>query len=162
MSNFTIPVVGTITSYFGDREQPTSGASTDHKGIDISAPVGSSVVSALTGVIRKVGYSSVRGNYITVDHGNGLTSTYGHLKSSVVSEGMRVTEGQQIGLSGNTGVTTGPHLHFEMAKNGVKFAPLSYSGSGGDILAINGNVLEVIKKNWILIAAGLLVLMVLK
>ena len=162
---FTFPVAGgSITSEFGDRVAPKHGASTKHPGIDISVPIGTSVMSALSGIVAAVGYSSAKGNYITVDHGSGVTSTYEHLSSIVASKGQGVTQGQKIAISGNTGISTGPHLHFEIRKNGEAVDPLTFSASGGGLVAnMDTNlIVNLVKKHWLIIAGGLVILTILR
>ena len=119
-------VSGTITSYFGYRNKPTDGASTYHKGIDISVPVGTAVLAARTGTVVTAAYSASAGNYIALYHGNGAYSYYMHCSSLSVGVGEKVSAGQQVALSGNTGISTGPHLHFAIYANGVYVNPLDY------------------------------------
>lgn len=119
-------VSGTITSYFGYRNKPTDGASTYHKGIDISVPVGTAVLAARTGTVVTAAYSASAGNYIALYHGNGAYSYYMHCSSLSVGVGEKVSAGQQVALSGNTGISTGPHLHFAIYANGAYVNPLDY------------------------------------
>lgn len=130
-----IPGYYNITSYFGGRNQPIAGASTNHGAIDIGTnrQTGKTVIAAEAGkvVISKcqvnsAGKDTGYGNYIAIDHGNGYLTLYGHLSSRLVSVGTIVSRGQTIGLSGNTGTSTGPHLHFEVRYNGNKVDPLNY------------------------------------
>lgn len=117
-----------ITSNFGLRDAPTAGASTNHGAIDIGVPEGSNVFATASGTVKFAGAASGYGYAVYIDHGNGLVSRYGHLQADgiKVSTGQTVTAGQVIALSGNTGVSTGPHLHFEMRLNDVKVNPLNY------------------------------------
>jgi len=117
---------GTITSTFGNRNQPTAGASTNHKGIDIAVPTGTSVVAAGSGTVVVSSYQAAAGNYVMLSHGNGLYTVYMHCSKLLVSVGQQVTKGQTIALSGSTGVSTGPHLHFGVNVNGTYVNPLSY------------------------------------
>lgn len=119
-------VSGTITSTFGYRDAPTAGASSYHKGIDIAVPTGTAVVSAANGTVTTASYQSAAGNFIMVSHGNGTYTVYMHLSSINVSAGQTVSQGQVIGYSGNTGVSTGPHLHFGINVNGSYVNPLNY------------------------------------
>ncbi|MBR3771123.1 MAG: peptidoglycan DD-metalloendopeptidase family protein [Clostridium sp.] len=119
-------ISGTITSTFGYRTSPTAGASSNHKGIDIAVPQGTSVVAAANGTVTTASYQSAAGNYIMLSHGNGTYTVYMHLSSIKVSVGQTVSQGQVIGLSGNTGVSTGPHLHFGVNVNGSYVNPLNY------------------------------------
>lgn len=108
-----------ITSSLGNRTAPLPGASVRHKGIDIGVPTGSRVLSAADGVVKFTGYNSARGYYVVVYHQSmGLTSVYQHLSSISVSNGQYVSMGTQLGRSGSTGNSTGPHLHFELVLTG--------------------------------------------
>lgn len=121
-----LPVSGRITSTFGYRNSPTAGASSNHKGIDIAVPQGTSVVAAAGGTVVTASYHGAAGNFIMLSHGNGTYTVYMHLSSIKVSVGQKVNQGQLIGLSGNTGVSTGPHLHFGVNVNGSYVNPLNY------------------------------------
>ncbi len=115
-----------ITSPFGYRQSPTTGASTYHQGIDIDGNTGDAVWAAKAGVVIFSGWGSAAGNYIKIDHGDGFTSIYMHLSSRAVSAGTIVGAGQYIGAMGATGVSTGDHLHFGITKNGVYVNPCGY------------------------------------
>ena len=117
-----------ITSTFGNRKSPTKGGSTYHQGIDIGAPVGTTVIAAAAGevVISKYSYSA--GNYIMIDHGSGIFTVYMHLSVRGVEVGKEVSQGQKIGEVGSTGYSTGPHLHFGVRKNGNYVNPLTFVG----------------------------------
>lgn len=119
-------VSGTITSTFGYRDAPTAGASSYHKGIDIAVPSGTSVVAANGGTVTTASYQSAAGNYVMIYHGNSTYTVYMHLSSINVSVGQSVSKGQVIAYSGNTGVSTGPHLHFGVNVNGSYVNPLNY------------------------------------
>lgn len=121
-----LTVSGIITSTFGYRDSPTAGASSNHKGIDIAVPQGTSVVAAAGGTVITASYHGAAGNYIMISHGNSTYTVYMHLSSIKVSVGQTVSQGQLIGLSGNTGVSTGPHLHFGVNVNGTYVNPLNY------------------------------------
>lgn len=121
-----MPASRTISSYYGPRTAPTAGATSDHKGIDIPCPVGSEVVAAAAGTVIYVGYLGSGGNCVIVDHGSGISTCYFHLSDFGCSVGDKVTAGQTICYSGNTGVSTGPHLHFAVRENGVYVNPLNY------------------------------------
>ena len=109
--------IGKITSSFGYRAQPTSGASTNHRGIDIGVKEGTQVYAAAKGVVTKVGYSSARGNFVVIYHKElNLSTLYQHLKKYSVAKKQSVKSGEKIALSGKTGVGTGPHLHFGVMK----------------------------------------------
>ena len=117
---------GRISSYFGYRNSPTAGASSYHKGIDISVPVGTGVLAAKAGTVVTATYSSSAGNYVAISHGNGTYTYYMHCSSLKVSAGQQVSRGQRIALSGNTGISTGPHLHFAVFAGGSYVNPLNY------------------------------------
>lgn len=126
--NFIWPVPSSsrITSSFGSREQPTEGASTYHKGIDIGAPSGSSVIAAASGTVITATYSVSAGNYIMLSHGDGIYTVYMHCSKLFVAVGDEVSQGQQIALVGSTGISTGSHLHFGVSKDGTYINPLDY------------------------------------
>ena len=121
-----VPSGGRISSYFGYRTAPTEGASTFHKGIDIAIPVGNSIVATKAGTVITATYSASAGNYVAISHGDGMYSYYMHCSSLSVSEGQSVSAGQQVALSGNTGISTGPHLHFAIFTGGAYVNPLNY------------------------------------
>lgn len=121
------PIVGgRLTSGFGKRSRPTKGASTYHKGIDWATATGTAVMASSGGVVTKAGWGSGYGNVIYIQHPDGKVTRYGHLSKILVSVGQTVSQGQKIALSGNTGVSTGPHVHFEILVNGVQVNPLDY------------------------------------
>ena len=115
-----------ITSPFGYRVSPTTGASTYHQGVDLDTGTGWPVVAAKAGVVTVAGYGSAAGNYVKIDHGNGVSSIYMHLNSYCVRAGQAVGAGQNIGTTGATGVATGDHLHFGISVNGVYVNPCNY------------------------------------
>ena len=119
------PVGGTVTSGFGVRKHPVFNDMRQHNGIDIHAGHGTSVVAADGGTVITSSYNSSYGNYIVISHGNGITTLYAHLSTRSVSSGTNVTKGQLIGLVGSTGISTGPHLHFEVTVNGSRVNPYS-------------------------------------
>ena len=124
------PCVGyyNITSGYGPRNTGIPGASTNHKGIDIGCPTGTSIVSVLDGRVIFTGYNAYRGYYIMVDHGGGVVTLYQHCKagSFKFSVGDRVKAGQTIILSGSSGIGSGPHLHFEVLINGSNVNPKTW------------------------------------
>lgn len=120
------PVRGYISSGFGDRESPFDSSNEFHEGIDISAPSGSSVAAAAEGVVTFAARNNDLGNAVTIDHGYGIVSRYGHLSEISVHVGQKVIAGQRIGSVGSTGRSTGPHLHYEVAVNGYKVNPIKY------------------------------------
>ena len=120
------PSSSRITSGFGSRTSPTEGASSNHKGIDISAPTGSSIVAAAGGTVSIATYSYSAGNYVMINHGNGLSTVYMHCSQLLVSAGDTVKAGQTIAKVGSTGYSTGSHLHFGVRKNGSYVNPSNY------------------------------------
>lgn len=116
-----------ITSGFGPRHAPTGGASSFHKGIDFgpSRPgtAGDAVYASADGTVTKAGAGQGYGNVVYIDHGQGFETRYAHLMAFTAMQGQRVRKGQQIGIMGNTGVGTGPHLHFEIRRQGQAFDP---------------------------------------
>lgn len=117
-----------ITSDYGVRTSPTSGASTNHKGIDIGADGGADIVAAAAGMVTSAAYSSAAGNYVMIDHGGGLYTVYMHASALLVSPGQEVSAGQVIAKVGSTGISTGNHLHFGVSLNGSYVSPWSYLG----------------------------------
>lgn len=115
-----------ITSAFGYRTHPITRKRSLHTGVDIGAPYGAKIVSAGTGVVIFSGWYGAYGNAIIIDHGNGLSTLYGHMSSRAVAVNKAVVPGQTIGYVGSTGWSTGPHLHFEVRKDGVPVTPMTY------------------------------------
>lgn len=116
-----------VTSEFGYRTDASyAGGSTNHAGIDIGVPEGSTVVAAASGTVVIAGTYGGYGKYVEIDHGNGLVTCYGHNSIIKVRQGQKVKAGDVIALSGNTGVSTGPHLHFEVRVNGTPVDPMKY------------------------------------
>ncbi len=121
-----LPSSSLVTSQYGNRAQPTAGASTNHQGLDINANEGDSVVSAAGGTVISAGNLGGYGNCVIVDHGNGVQTVYAHLSSVDVSVGQTVSQGEQLGGAGSTGVSTGNHLHYEVRTNGTTTDPTQY------------------------------------
>lgn len=121
-----VPASSRITSRFGAREQPTHGASTFHKGIDIGASTGTKIIAAASGTVVTATYSVSAGNYIMISHGGGLYTVYMHCSKLLVSVGQTVSRGDNIALVGSTGYSTGPHLHFGVNVSGEYVDPLKY------------------------------------
>lgn len=115
-----------ISSEFGYRKSPGGIGSTNHKGRDYAAATGTPIYAAAAGVVTTVSYSGARGNYIVVNHGNGLATLYQHCSAIYASVGQSVSQGTNIAAVGSTGYSTGPHLHFEVHVNGVPVDPRSY------------------------------------
>ena len=114
-----------ITCKYGYRTHPVTRKYKLHTGIDLRASTGTTGYAATKGTVTTSGYSSAWGNYIIINHGGGYTTLYAHLSRRNVSKGATVKQGDVIGLSGNTGYSTGPHLHFEINKNGSSYDPLT-------------------------------------
>lgn len=117
---------GRLSSGFGRRSAPTKGASTYHKGVDWAVSTGTSVYASCGGTVAKAGWGSGYGYVVYINHEDGRQTRYGHLSKVLVKAGQTVKQGERIALSGNTGVSTGPHLHFEILINGTQVNPLSY------------------------------------
>lgn len=122
------PASGPISSPFGFRPDPFTGAIHHHDGIDIAAAMGATVTAAAAGriIVVQLGYGGGYGNHIVIDHGGGIATLYGHLSQVFVAEGQEVQQGQAIGAVGSTGESTGPHLHFEVRLNGTPVDPLGW------------------------------------
>lgn len=120
------PVSGTITSPFGYRRNPFGGGMEFHQGLDIAAPMGTTITAAASGTVISAGWYGGYGNYILVDHGGGMATGYGHCSQIFVSVGQQVQKGQAIGAVGSTGASTGPHLHFEVRIGGKPVDPAAY------------------------------------
>lgn len=121
------PVLGPLRSGVGVRRNPFGGAALEfHKGQDISAPTGTPVSATADGVVVIARWVHGYGNGIYIDHGNGISTRYGHLSRIDVVEGQTVKRGQYLGLVGSTGRSTGPHLHYEVRINGQPVSPLPY------------------------------------
>ena len=117
-----------VTSDYGTRVSPMSGASSNHKGIDIGASAGADIIAAADGTVTTASYSSAAGNYVMIDHGGGLYTVYMHASSLLVSPGQTVSAGDVIAKVGSTGISTGSHLHFGVSLNGSYVSPWSYLG----------------------------------
>ncbi|WP_442856345.1 peptidoglycan DD-metalloendopeptidase family protein [Butyrivibrio sp. WCE2006] len=117
---------GRLSSGFGRRNAPTKGASSFHKGIDWATPVGTAVMASNAGVVTRAGWGRGYGYVVYISHSDGRETRYGHLSKILVKPGQSVSQGQKIALSGNTGVSTGAHIHFEILINGSQVNPLNY------------------------------------
>ena len=115
-----------ITSEFGYRKDPFTGKTKGHGGMDLAVPTGTSVRAALPGTVTVSQYSSSYGYYVMIDHGGGLATLYAHNSKLLVKVGQTVEAGDIVSLSGSTGRSTGPHLHFEVRVNGERTNPRSY------------------------------------
>ncbi|MGB0119890.1 MAG: peptidoglycan DD-metalloendopeptidase family protein [Solirubrobacterales bacterium] len=120
------PVSGTVSSGFGGRSSPGGVGSTNHEGIDLAVGEGTPIRASASGTVILASYNGGYGNYTCIDHGSGLSTCYAHQSQFGVTTGQSVNQGQVIGYSGNTGASTGPHLHFEVRINGAAVDPLGY------------------------------------
>ena len=123
---FQAPLTGTVSSPYGYRNDPFSKKISYHKGVDVAIPEGTEVRATSKGTVAESSYNSIGGHYIVLNHGNGIESYYGHLQTRIVSVGDTVEAGEVIGLSGNTGKTTGAHLHFQLSYNQRTVDPEKY------------------------------------
>ncbi len=117
---------GWISSRFGRRQDPMSGRKSFHRGVDFAAKVDSQVHAVAAGVVTYSGNKSHYGNVVEIDHGNGYATRYGHNKKNVVKAGDVVVRGQQIAALGSTGRSTGPHVHFEVIRDGKRINPMRF------------------------------------
>ena len=120
------PDYNRISSYFGPRPQPVPGASTNHKGIDLTASYGTAILASASGMVTTATHSNSAGNYIVIAHGNGMSTVYMHCSLLLVSVGDNVEQGEMIAKVGSTGYSSGNHLHFGIIKNGTYVDPLEY------------------------------------
>lgn len=125
-SGFLRPVNGTITDTFGGRINPVTGVPGNHNGIDYANATGTPIAATKNGVVSYSGWIEGYGNTIILDHGEGTQSLYGHAESLVASVGQAVSQGDIIAYVGSTGMSTGPHLHFEIRINGAPVDPYIY------------------------------------
>jgi murein DD-endopeptidase MepM/ murein hydrolase activator NlpD len=139
-----MPVSGArLSSGFGMRFHPILGFSRMHQGVDLAAPYGTPIVAAEDGVVRFAGWHGGHGNFVQIAHAGGMGTGYGHMSAYVVRSGESVQAGQLIGYVGSTGLSTGPHCHFEVYQSGVPIDPTSASFSTTTRLA--GRVLRGFK-----------------
>jgi murein DD-endopeptidase MepM/ murein hydrolase activator NlpD len=120
---FLWPVRGYITSSYGSRPSPFTGVRQFHTGLDIGVPYGTPIKAAMAGRVSAVGYDGVTGNYVVITHHSGYRTLYGHMSRHRTQTGAYVRTGDIIGEVGSTGLSTGPHLHFTVYKNGVTVNP---------------------------------------
>ncbi|MDR0599487.1 MAG: M23 family metallopeptidase [Treponema sp.] len=121
---FIIPLRGRLTSSFGIRRDPFTGQRSRHTGQDIAAPMGSPVKASADGRVSATGYNGLYGNFVLITHAGGFQTMYGHLSRVLTRKGAYVNQGAVVGRVGNTGRSTGPHLHFSVFKNGRAINPL--------------------------------------
>jgi murein DD-endopeptidase MepM/ murein hydrolase activator NlpD len=140
------PVPGPVTSSYGLRMHPILGYARMHRGLDFRASYGSPIVAVADGTVARTGWAGGYGNQVRLNHAGGLATSYSHMSRIAVSPGARVRQGQVIGYIGTTGLSTGPHLHFETYRNGATINPRSvrFAGraalSGGDLAAFRNRL----------------------
>ena len=138
-----MPVSGRVSSTFGMRFHPLLGFMRMHKGMDIAAPNGAPIYAAIGGSVAMAGRNRGYGNFVKLNHAGGLASGYGHMSRIAVRPGQQVERGQVIGYVGSTGMSTGPHLHWEVWKNGRPVNPRSISLSS--VASLSGETLRAFK-----------------
>ena len=124
-SGLLAPAPGRITSRYGMRRHPILGYRRMHRGLDFKAGYGTPIYAVSDGTVQVAGRNGGHGNYVKLNHGNGLQTGYSHMSRIAVSRGSQVRRGQVIGYVGSTGLSTGPHLHYEMYRNGRNIDPAS-------------------------------------
>jgi murein DD-endopeptidase MepM/ murein hydrolase activator NlpD len=120
------PVRGPLTSFFGYRPDPFTGVRSFHAGIDIAVDMDTPVHAAMNGTVADTGYNGNFGNYVILSHADGFQTLYGHLTSASVTQGQKIEQGDVVGVSGNTGYSTGPHVHFGLYRRGLPINPLKF------------------------------------
>ena len=133
VNGWAVPVSGWISSHFGNRVHPISGRVAFHAGTDIAAPCGRAMYAAASGTVEYAGWNGGYGYYVRINHGNGITTAYGHIQQGgiLVQMGQPVTVGQNIARVGTTGSSNGCHLHFEVRQNGSPTNPVTYLRNKG-------------------------------
>lgn len=122
-----MPTTGHLTSSYGPRMSPYAGRIKMHEGIDVGAPSGTPIVAPADGIVTYSGAKSGFGNFVQIDHGYGVETIYGHASTLTVKRGQKVVRGDRIATIGNTGYSTGPHVHYEVRVNGTPVDPLYYT-----------------------------------
>jgi murein DD-endopeptidase MepM/ murein hydrolase activator NlpD len=146
---FGTPVAGRVTSGFGMRRHPILGYTRMHAGVDFRAAYGLPIYASGNGIVEFAGRHGGHGNYVRLAHGGGIGTGYGHMSRIAVSPGMRVRQGQVIGYVGSTGLSTGPHLHYELYKDGRAVNPASVAFvaraqlEGSDLAAFRARLAEL-------------------
>jgi murein DD-endopeptidase MepM/ murein hydrolase activator NlpD len=120
------PVSGSLSSPYGNRRHPVHGEIRFHTGVDISVPPGSEVKATAEGIVSHAGWTENSGIVVVVEHGHGFSTAYAHNQKALVKVGQRIVRGETIALSGSTGISTGPHVHYEIWKNGRHINPTGY------------------------------------
>lgn len=122
-----MPTTGHLTSTYGPRMSPYAGRIKMHEGIDVGAPIGTSIVAPADGIVTFSGPKPGFGNFVQIDHGYGVETIFGHASSLIARKGQKVARGDRIAVVGNTGYSTGPHVHYEVRVNGTPVDPLYYT-----------------------------------
>ena len=150
-SGLVAPVPGRIGSGYGMRKHPILGYRRMHRGLDFKASYGTPIHAVTDGTVRMAGRNGGHGNYVKLDHGSGLATGYSHMSRIAVNNGQRVRRGQVIGYVGSTGLSTGPHLHYEMYRNGQTVDPRSVKFvtraelTGAELRAFRGQLADLLK-----------------
>lgn len=131
--SFALPTEGQVTSHFGMRKNPVAHGHSHHDGMDFAMPIGTPIKAAEDGKVVHSGPKGGYGHTVVLDHGNGYTSLYAHQSKTLLQEGAVVKKGEVIGLSGNSGRSTGPHLHFEVRKGDQPIDPKGFLEKGNKI-----------------------------
>jgi len=121
------PVNGSVSSFFGKRESPTNGMKEFHSGLDISTTPGNPVRATADGIVSFSGWNGGSGNLVVLEHGHGFSTFYAHNKMNTVKVGQKVRRGDIISYAGSTGNSTGPHVHYEIWKEGKPVNPVEYT-----------------------------------
>ena len=120
------PAKGWISSSFGYRKNPFTGRREMHKGLDIANHKGTPIIASAAGVVTYVGRKGLLGNIVEINHGHGFVTRYGHISKALIKKGQKIKRGEEIAKMGNTGRSTGPHLHYEIRLNGIQVNPQKY------------------------------------
>lgn len=126
-----------LTSNFGVRSDPFNGGARMHKGIDIPGPVGTPIYATADGIVSRAGWASGYGNLVQISHGGGMETRYGHMSKLIVAPNAYVRRGQQIGMMGSTGRSTGSHLHYEVRVDGAAINPIPFVAGPDYLIAMN-------------------------
>jgi murein DD-endopeptidase MepM/ murein hydrolase activator NlpD len=130
-STLHLPVSGRVTSGYGSRFHPILGYARMHKGVDLAAAMGAPIAAAAPGRVVMAGWAGGYGREVVIAHGNGIETRYGHMSRMAARPGEMVRQGQIIGYVGSSGLSTGPHVHYEVLKNGRAVNPMSVRMPGG-------------------------------
>jgi len=120
------PVVGRVTSHFGERNDPFNGEGAFHRGVDISSDIGTRIIAPADGIVRFADFMNGYGRAVMIDHGNGISTLYGHMSGFAVSAGQFIRRGDAVGYVGQSGRSTGPHLHYEVRIFNTPVNPSKY------------------------------------